>query len=442
MGINIKKFFRLTEILPWEIAWAFAKRQPSVEELQEQYAFSYYSTMNKAVTDVNNGTAGVNADATKDTAAAGVYIDENGGQNIVLLKDYTEAERLKPSKDMTINLGGHTLSSANIVCINVDSGNLTVDGRLPGSGILARHGATAARCIQIYGSGLTTVKGGLYVCETNGSGSSGCVPISVQSTTASLDISDSIISATDNTEGAKVNGLMLYGAATISNCKVTATAKHGKVVGVYGKSRTNIVNCDISGYSNYTQYGSTYTERAIGIENAGGILKISNSYVLGNYSGLSNHGTLYVNGGTFEGYGHGGIYFSEAETTAYVRNANLKDMPIMPDGYEENAGHNGAAFYIGGSTGADNISIYMDNCDCYSPERQIVLRGSSGEQYNSLYISNSRCHDTSGKGIIRIRIDNDTHKLYLGRGNNFTSKNTTLPEAVIVTDEVYAQEVA
>ena len=35
--------------------------------------------MNKAVTDVNNGTAGVNADATKDTAAAGVYIDENGG---------------------------------------------------------------------------------------------------------------------------------------------------------------------------------------------------------------------------------------------------------------------------------------------------------------------------------------------------------------------------
>ena len=50
-----------------------------MEELQEQYAFSYYSTMNKAVTDVNNGTAGVNADATKDTAAAGVYIDENGG---------------------------------------------------------------------------------------------------------------------------------------------------------------------------------------------------------------------------------------------------------------------------------------------------------------------------------------------------------------------------
>jgi hypothetical protein len=35
-----------------------------------------------------------------------------------------------------------------------------------------------------------------------------------------------------------------------------------------------------------------------------------------------------------------------------------------------------------------------------------------------------------------------THKLYLGVGNNFTAENTTLPSAVIATDEVYVQGVA
>lgn len=43
--------------------WILEKnRVPSVEELQEKYAFTYYSTMNKAVTDVNNGAIGASAD--------------------------------------------------------------------------------------------------------------------------------------------------------------------------------------------------------------------------------------------------------------------------------------------------------------------------------------------------------------------------------------------
>jgi hypothetical protein len=139
---------------------------------------------------------------------------------------------------------------------------------------------------------------------------------------------------------------------------------------------------------------------------------------------------LYVNGGTYESYGHGGIYFAGADTTAYARNAVLRDCD-MPDGYTATSGRNGAGFYVGGANG---ISVYMDNCDISGANKAqlFVLRGTSGEQNNTVYISNSRIEDGA-----KIRIDNDTHKLYIGRGNNFTADDTNRPGAVIVTDEVY-----
>jgi hypothetical protein len=149
---------------------------------------------------------------------------------------------------------------------------------------------------------------------------------------------------------------------------------------------------------------------------------------------VNNAGTLYINGGTYEGYGHGGIYFNVG-TTAYVRNATIKDNPKMPEGYTATANHNGAGFYIGSG---DNIKVYMDNCKIYGTASQIVLRGSSGEQNNTLYISRSKLYDLDGD-YLSVRIDNDTHKLYIGKGSNFTAENTTLPSAVIATDEVYIQ---
>ena len=53
---------------------------------------------------------------------------------------------------------------------------------------------------------------------------------------------------------------------------------------------------------------------------------------------------------------------------------------------------------------------------------------------NNLYISNSRINEGG-----TIRIDNATHKLYNGVGNNFTSSDTTNPEAVIDTDIDYSE---
>jgi len=107
----------------------------------------------------------------------------------------------------------------------------------------------------------------------------------------------------------------------------------------------------------------------------------------------------------------------------------------MPEGYTATISSNNAGFYIGENADSSYIKVYMDNNDIYGSSQPIVLRGTSGEQYNELYISNSKINTDK-----KIRIDNDTHKLYIGAGNNFTAANTNLPSAVEPTTDVYTRE--
>lgn len=466
------------------IGWMLYGRYPTVEELQEQYAFTYYSTMNKAVTDVNNGSIGANEDAVKDTAVAGVYTDENGGKNVVLLKDHTESARIAPSVDMTINLGGHTLSSVAAVCIRVAGGIVTIDGRLPGSQIVANQESVGAICIQVNSTSTSkrvSIQGGTYIsscpvgqvegvvnrgpsCEmyisdaniivTSENGTtfgvnlitgtatiSNCV-ISTSSSDGqtysvynegSATISKCNISATSR-DGTAWGVLLKNGTATISNCGITASS-NGNSGGVINSGIAYISNSNIRTYSNYYKDGENFTASSRGVYNENGTLTMNDCYVMGTHCGLSNFGTLYVNGGTFEGYGHGGFYFSADSNTSYVCNAIIRDCE-MPDGYTATANRNGAGFYFGECT---NGQVYMDNCEIngIAASQIFVIKGTS----NTLYISNSTVNNTNG-GDANIRIDDGGNMLYIGRGNNFTADNTNHPGAVIVTDEVYVQGVA
>lgn len=382
---------------------------PSVEELQDKYAFSYYSTMNKAVTDVNNGAIGANADSTKDSAVAGVYTNENGGKNVVLLKDTTETKRIIISADMTLNLGGHTLSANDAVCLNITSGNVSIDGRLSGSSIEMNR-ESSSLCVQMPAASTATLNvcGGAYV--TNSS------------------ISTAIAFNCIN-----------LGNKTFSNCTILSSSKGGISRAVLAKGHTTINNSNLRAYSNYatgsdgsfgSNNGAVYSD---GVWFSDGTLRVNNCRVFGTFSGITaKTATMNINGGTYESFGHGGLY-CDNNSISYVRNANVRACG-MPDGYTATSHSNGAGFYIG--EGSD-IPVYMDNCDIYGSAVPIVLRGSAGEQNNSLYISNSRINlDYANTGV---RIDNDTHKLYLGAGNNFTAENTNRPSAVVVTNEVYAE---
>lgn len=410
------------------IGWILANRPPSVEDLQSKYEFRYYSTMNKAVTDVNNGTT-ANADAEKGTAVAGVYTDENGGKNVVLLKDHTEASRITLSADMTVNLGGHMFSTGDKVGIDIASGNIFIDGRLHRSGVhVIRNDGGNAKVLQLKSAytGACTVIGGDYTGESNGATNNACVAV----LGGSVNIRSANIYAIDingTTQGVSVND----GAnVSIFNSNIRAISTKGKTRGINSAGTASVSQCDILAYSNYHGDDSDYTEDSVGIQNTG-TMTIHDCYSMGAHSGVSNLGTLYVNGGTYEGYGHGGFYFSGTGTTSYARNAVIRDCD-MPDGYTATSQRNGAGFYLGDAT---NVNVYMDNCDIYGTAASQIFVIKTTD--NALYISNSTINNQNG-GATNVRIDSG-NTLYLGRGNNFDATNTNNPEAVVVTDEVYRE---
>jgi len=233
--------------------------------------------------------------------------------------------------------------------------------------------------------------------------------------------------------------IISLGNLVINGATINANSFNNRVIGVQiGSTGTSVIsNSSISAYSTYNYCEDSndgyYCSSSNGVVNVG-VLTVNNTYVMGTHAGLQNKGSLYINGGVYEGFGHGGIYFSGAGTTSYVENATIRECD-MPAGYTNTANDNNAGMYIGGSEGMDNISVYMNNCDIYGSAKPLVLRSTSGEKNNSLYISYSRINEG-----INIRIDDNSHKLYSGIGNNFRSENTTLPSAVIDTNEVYVRE--
>ncbi|MBR5227356.1 MAG: hypothetical protein IKV94_01805 [Clostridia bacterium] len=423
----------------------------TVEELKEKYEFEYYATLSGAVDAVNNGTAGDNTGVAEADAEAGIF-KYNNKTYVVLLKDTTLTTRLKPSADMVIVLGGYTLSSNDGVSIDSYSGNVTVDGRLEGSAI------NSGTAIQIR-AGNFVINGGTYSSSTEGKTSTACI-----NSAGTLTIKDATISAsgttgtvygvnhqknttstisdcniTSSSTGGTARALA-YGAGTIakvSNCEVIAVAESIKAYGISNSAGTvTVSDSDVYAYANYATENGAFTALSQGAVNTG-TLNFNNCNVMGNHSGISNGGVLNINGGTYEGYGHGGIYFSAEGTTSYVCNATIRQCD-MTEGYiDGGVGSNDAGFYVGGSSNGSNMKIYMDNCDIYGEKQPIVLRGTNGETNNTLYISNSTINLGSTNGI---RIDNNTHKLYIGKGCNFTAMNTNLESAVVETNEVYIKK--
>lgn len=384
---------------------------PNVEQLQEKHQFDYYSTFSGAVADANANTIGENANCDKADATAGIYT-ENGETFVVLLKDTTETSTIALSKDMTINLGGNVLTFNNTgIGIDTVSNNqitITIDGKLTGSKICSQsNGNGKVVAIQCKEGNTINVNGGTYAA------------ISDSDNTYTIVISS-------NTQN------------VVNDCTIIATTKTATSVGliVNTSSQATVKDCNITANSNYwTTNGSSYSSSSMGIYGyAQSTISINNSNVYGNHSGVSSRGVLNVNGGTYEGYGHGGFYIMGNDTTSYIKNATIKQCD-RPTDFDVNIGSNLAGFYIGG--GNRNTVVYMDNCTIYGSYNSFVLKVGSGYKNLSLYISNSNINTKA-----KIRLDSDsiyTNALYIGKGNNFTAENTTRPTAVIATDEIYCQ---
>ena len=373
--------------------------------------YTYYSTWDSAVADANNGTIGENADAEKENAVACIYLDNNNVANAVLLQD-TVTAGMEIAKDMVINLNGHKLSmtDGNITsAIRQNRGNLVVNGTKKGSTIEVMNSDKTAGCIRS-DAGTLTVNGGTYIATSGKSAR----PIQVDYD-CTATITDCEITAFGG-EKTATGGVLNWGTATLTNCSISAHANYNTNLGEYSMG----------------VYGD-------------GPLTINNCYVYGTHSSVQCRNTLVINGGTYESPGHG-VYISCADKIAHIRNATIRFCE-MKEGYIHTAGASGPGLYIGGNSDRNNVTLYIDNCDIYSKTNnaQIILRGTSGEQNNKVYISNSRLYDLGGAKLY-VRIDNLTHKLYLGAGNNFNTENTTIKAlydpssmlpCVIETDKIY-----
>lgn len=192
-------------------------------------------------------------------------------------------------------------------------------------------------------------------------------------------------------------------------------------------------DCYVFGDANAPLEGNIIS---IGVMNVGNAT-LNNCHVSAIKSGLDTRlgSKTYVNGGIYESTDHGGIYFCHGPSgEAYINGAKIVCCEYKGK-YEESEAANFGGFYIGGvGEAGSNMKAYINNCSITGGSAAFVIRGSSGEQNNEVYISNSTI------GTNKVRIDNDTLKLYIGKGCNFAAENTNRPNSVIITNDVYIKK--
>lgn len=288
----------------------------------------FYPSIQKALEGIGNGTFEESASANIQGAKVAIYT-ENDIPHIVLLEDWATDEVLVVNNDVCIELNGHTLSSTGNNVIKVSSGNLQLDGQ----------------------------QGKIKISNTQ--------------------------------EGATISAIKVEENASLAavDCFIEADCKRGFANAIHSFGNVTLTQCNIMGKADHTANAAknnyATTSRAVFAEK--GSLVVNDCYVYGMHSGITAKCELTVNGGTYDGYSHGGIYFAAENKIARIYNAKLNDAALL-DGYSDDgrAGTNHAGMYIGG---ARNMNVYMDNCEIYGYSQPIVMKDNAASY---LYISNSK----------------------------------------------------
>ena len=409
----------------------------SVDSLQKIYDFQYFESWTDAVDNING-------ENTPGNLPFGAY--ENDGERfIVLMHDVVLDERILVTQDINFNLGGHTLKFLSSG-IYVKSGQLNLNGTLKGSNVLAT--AENPRVLQVSAGATLIVDGGTYAAIGEESSQ---VDMYFSGTVV---INDAII---DDLDGATTYAVYLSSTAnvTLNNTSIYKTysmdALSAAIANFKGQLFTNnlyvqhdhtgnsngygiiiqggnavIKKSTIKAFANYSE--SQYT---VGVYNntATSNLDIYDSYIYGCHGGVISYGPTYISGGTYEGYGNGGLVLA-AQTENYIENATFKQVDMQGGYLDLGGGTNGAAIYVG--TKSDVIA-YINNCRLFGKDRPLIIGGLKGQTNISVYISNTTLNDKW------VRMDSDTHKLYIGIGCNITAENTQRPDSVVITNETYTK---
>lgn len=382
---------------------------------EAEKTYFYYADLATAISVVNN--ADFNNEtmmADKSVAKVGIYL-ENDMPHVVLFNDVSVNETILLSKSLVLNLNSKTISFTSCVGFEINTDNVIINAEIEGSKIVLTSTETSSTVLKVI-RGKCSVLGGEIIANSDGLGnietSNPCVFVD---NLADLYMKDTKVVINDASNGT-VNAILIKrgGEAYLSNVNAEAISPFGLDVStLLNDGEATCVKSSFIGKSNYTanDQGTDYASHSKGVNNLG-VLRLKDCFVEGNHSGMATKGIVYIDGGEFGGYGHGGIYFAGGQTTSYVKNATIKQIPMFEGFYDDGvAGCNQAGMYVGG---ANNIIIYMDNCvftGAYYPF--VMKKNCSG---NKLYVSNS----IATEGFTKyIRLDTTANTLYIGKGNNF-----------------------
>lgn len=315
----------------------------------------YFASLNDALTGNGGSTT---------PAGAVARVDRDYHETVITLLDNTVlTETLTVAENIVLDLNGFAVSSDIFPMIHVKSGT----------------------CGLHNGSILLTSDG-------SGTTSAPAVAITVDSD-AALQASKATVVVTD-AANSTVIGISTAADSSLVLTETDVTVTTGKSLnnaGIHAKGTAVLTDCSVIAESDYTGANGAYTSSSKGIL-AEDDLELYNCYVWGAHSGVNTLGNLYVDGGTYEGYGHGAFYISGEGSTNYIYNATIRWATMRTGTVADSvAGTNHSAMYIGF---ANNITTYFDGCT-FSANRSskksycIVLRNSAGESNNCVYVSNS-----------------------------------------------------
>lgn len=403
------------------------------------------------VLSFENSVVGIDATAGKLT-----IVGEIDGSRIQMLgTDSTNAIAVQANTDIVIN-GGNKLSiscesdSGQSRALNINGGSAKIDNCKVSSfsknyAAFGMYGyATLTNCeINVksdgqYSFGIYNTGGMLTVenCDittTSQNGSAECI-----NSYETSNISNSNIKASSNTARSVGIAQADNSTVTIANCSIDISSKENRAFGVLQFSNcTNqtitATNCDIIAKANFELNDegniNIYGVGIYGYHSTNNIM-LNNCRIMGTWVAVITCGRLDVNGGTYEGYCHGGFLFKNSEQDAYIKNATIKNCD-MPEGYFGSESSDKDAMAIPVS----NVMIYMDNCDIDGILNNIHFYYAASN--SKMYISNSKVDLTSN---IALGSEETTNELYIGVGCNFTADNVNRPNSVYMTEETYIKE--
>ena len=399
------------------------------------YASQMETTYYGSLSDALSGTAG-----SSDPNGADVAVEKIDNKVFIkLLQDIELTQMLSLDSNITLDLNGHKITSNIPKAISVNA-NVILSGAVSGSGITAVASDNNEANLFDVISGSLQINGGTYSVTTKNAGTAkNQAEVFHVAKGANLNMNGAVVTATNTENGSVVGVLADEGSVVdLTNTKITVSSGLGlENVGVYSKGDVKISNCEIVAKSDYTanEAGTDYASHSRGVY-CEGKLEMYDSYVWGSHSGVTAKGDVYVDGGTYEGYGHGGIYFSGNDSTSYIYNAAINWAEMKEGTYADTgAGTNEAGMYVGS---ASNMTVTMDNCNIYGTFYGIVLRNSSGENNNKVYVSNS---EFTGCSRCAFRIRSGKNTAFSGVGNVYpgNTNDSTLGNFIETTDS-YARE--